>query len=306
MHTSTRFTARFLRQGALALCAAVAVLGAAACGNDSNGDGLTGPGTAVGRGASIFGVDGQNTLVVFGRDNPTRGSVRTAAISGLATGETVVGVDFRANATLASDRKLYALTTASRLYTIDTTSGAATAVAAAAFTPALTGTSFGFDFNPMADRLRVHSDADQDLRLNQLTGTVAAVDTVLTYAAGDANFGQNPNIAGTAYTNSVPGALATDLFAIDADRDALVFLASPNSGRLTTRGPLGVNTTTDVGFDILGSGVGVAFTGTAYATLTTTGTSRSTLYTINLTTGAASRIGDVNYGRPLVGIAVAP
>ena len=292
-------TCSTLSRRLLALSALTLLSGFVAC--DDDGDNLTGPDSGVARGATIFGVDDQNSLVSFGRANPTRGEVRRIAITGLGTGETVVGIDFRANTAAVGDRRLFALTSGSKLYTVDTTSGAATAIAATAFTPALAGTSFGFDFNPQADRLRLHSDADQDLRLNQLTGAVAAVDTVLTYAAGDANAGQSPTIVGTAYTNSVPGATATELFAIDSDRDALTFLASPNSGRLTTRGALGFNTTSAVGFDIIGSG-----TGTAYATLTSAGAFRSQLFTINLTTGLASLIGDVNYDRPLIGIAIAP
>lgn len=284
-----------------AICALLAFT-VAACGDDDDDDNdLTGPGQGVARGASIFGVDAQNTLVVFGRGNPTNGAVRSTAITGLASGETVVGIDFRANAAAAGDRGLYAVTSASRMYVIDTTSGAATAIGSAAFTPAVAGAAFGFDFNPTVDRIRLHSDTEQNLRLNQLTGAVAATDTPLAYAAGDAGAGQNPAIAGTAYTNSVAGAASTELFAIDADRDQLVFLATPNGGSLASRGPLGVNTTTAVGFDIVGAGMG-----TAYATLTPTGTSRSRLYTIDLATGAATAVGDVAFGRPLVGIAVAP
>ena len=302
-------TRRF-RVAAAALCVA-ATLGA--CGDDDDDDDLTGPGANVAAGRTIFGIDAANNLVAFGATNPTTTAARRIAITGLAAGETVVGIDFRSTApvTTAADRKLYGATSASRIVTIDTTSGAASAVGTAAFTPGLLGTAFGFDFNPTADRLRLHSDQEQDLRLNQLTGATAAVDTALAYAIGDANVGQNPNVVGTAYTNSVAGATATDLFAIDSDRDVLVFLANPNSGRLTTRGALGVNTTQDVGFDVFGPGLAttpaqVAVTAQAYATLTTQGQSRSRLYTINLGTGQATLVGDVNYGRPLVGIAITP
>lgn len=285
-----------------AVCVAAAL---AACGDDDDA-GLTGPGQEVPRGASIFGVDDRNTLVSFGRQNPTVEAARRVPITGLQTGDTVVGVDFRAHAAAAGDRRLYALTTGSRLYTVDTTSGVAVPVASTAFSPAVNGTAFGVDFNPQANLLRVHSDREQDLRVNPFVSPVTAVaDSSLAYALGDPNVGQNPNVAGTAYTNSVAGSSVTDLFAIDSDRDALVFLQTPNSGRLKTVGQLGVNTTAAVGFDIFGAGAGVS-AGPAYATLTTDGASRSRLYTVNLTSGAATLVGEVNYGRPLVGIAVAP
>ena len=289
-----------VRVGRLMPCVLAALAVLAACGSTS--DFLLGPGEGVPRGASIFGVDDRNTLASFGRSNPTRAEVRRIAITGLVAGETVIGVDFRAHAPAVADRALYAITTGSRLYVVDTTSGVATAVAASAFSPAITGTSFGVDFNPQADRLRLHSDADANLRLDQRTGAVAAVDTALAYAAGDANAGRNPAIVGTAYSNNVPAATATDLFAIDSDRGVLVFLASPNSGRLTTRGSLGIPTTSAVGFDIVGAG----FASTAYVTLTPLNGTRSALYTINLASGAATLIGDVNHDRPLVGIAAAP
>ena len=285
------------------LSALILMAGLAAC--DARAFTLTGPGASVARGATIFGVDDRNTLVAFGRGNPTRGEVRRIPITGLGTGETVVGIDFRANAPGVSDRRLYAITSGNRVVTVDTTTGVATIIGTAAFSPALAGSSFGVDFNPQADRIRLHSDAEQDLRLNPLTGAVAATDTALAYADGDVNAGQNPTIVGTAYTNSVPGATATDLFAIDGDRDALVLLESPNSGKMITRGALGVNTSLAVGFDIVGAGAGTSFVGTAYATLTGNPT-RSQLYTIDLTTGFASLIGDVNHDRPLIGIAIAP
>ena len=285
------------------LCALILMAGLAAC--DARAFTLTGPAASVPRGATIFGVDDRNTLVAFGRGNPTRGEVRRIPITGLGAGETIVGIDFRANAPGVSDRRLYAITSGNRVVTVDTTTGVATIIGTAAFTPPLAGTSFGMDFNPQADRIRLHSDAEQDLRLNPLTGAVAATDTALAYADGDVNAGQNPTIVGTAYTNSVPGATATDLFAIDGDRDALVLLESPNSGKMITRGALGVNTSLAVGFDIVGAGAGTSFVGTAYATLTGNPT-RSQLYTIDLTTGFASLIGDVNHDRPLIGIAIAP
>jgi hypothetical protein len=298
--------ARRARITALALCA-VAALGACGDDDDDDDDDLTGPGANVPAGRTIYGLDLNNNLVAFGAQNPTTTAARTVAVTGLNAGERVVGIDFRANAATAADRRLFGVTTASRVVTIDTTTGTATAVGSAAFIPAVAGTAFGLDFNPMADRIRLHSDQEQDLRINQTVAPVAVtVDSVLAYALNDTRVGQNPNIVGTAYTNSVPGATATELFAIDSDRDELVFLASPNNGRLTTRGQLGVNTTQDVGFDIYGPGLAGAVTSQAYVTLTPEGSSRSRLYTISLANGATTLIGDVNYNRSLIGIAVTP
>ncbi len=249
------------------------------------------PAQSIGR--SVFAVDAGNNLIRFGAQSPNV-VTRRAVISGLQGGETVVGIDFR-----PVDKKLYALGSTSRVYTIDTLTAAATLVGTTAFAPALNGASFGVDFNPVPDRIRVHSDAEQDLRLNPATGGLAAVDSALAYNAGDANFGVNPNIAGTAYTNSVAGATTTVLYAIDSNRDILVTLPSPNNGKMTTVGSLGPNTNEFVGFDIAGD------TGIAYATLTL-GSAGSSLYTINLTTGAATAVGNIDNSAALRGIAVAP
>jgi hypothetical protein len=86
---------------------------------------------------------------------------------------------------------------------------------------------------------------------------------------------------------------------------------SPDNGTLTTVGPLGVVPTDVAGFDIYG---GVAADGgfaqldkpmTAYAALVTT-TATSELYTINLQSGAATKVGDIDHDAVLVGIAVEP
>ncbi len=259
--------------------------------------GPAGPQGPVGsaNGRSIYGVDGANSIIVFGAIRPD------ITVGGLQSGETVLGIDFG-----PVDGRLYALGSSSRIYTLDTLSGAATAVSSTAFTPALSGTSFGFDFNPVPNRIRVHSSAAQNLRLvprlgGATDGTVAVVDGTLSYALGDAGMLQMPMIGGTAYTNSVSGAASTVIYAIDFARDVLVTMADPNNGVMTTVGPLGVNTTGDVGFDIAGNN------GTAYATLTVGGGfSGSTLYQINLLTGAAFPIGGVANTSPLRGIAIAP
>lgn len=256
------------------------------------------PGSANGR--TIFGVDGTNALVAFGSVRPDIIG-RKVTITGLQAGETIQGIDFG-----PVDRKLYALGSTSRVYTIDTVTAVATVVGTTPFTPALAGTNFGFDFNPVPNRIRVHGSANQNLRLvpslgGATDGTTAAVDGNLTYAPGDAGAGSTPAIGGTAYTNSVSGATSTTLYAIDFGRDVLTTLANPNDGVMTTVGSLGVNTTGDVGFDIAGNN------GTAYVTLTTGGGfAGSTLYVINLITGSLFPVGGVANASPLRGIAIAP
>jgi DNA-binding beta-propeller fold protein YncE len=270
------------------LAAVAAGLALAGCDNG------TGPGepTAI-QGQRIYGVDMQNRLVVFGSSSV--GTVRVVGtISGVQPGESILGIDFR-----PVDGKLYALGSSSRLYMLDTASAAATAIGSGAFTPTVSGSAVGFDFNPVPDRVRVHAGLGQNLRLNQLTGTVAAVDTALSYSAGDPGAATLPTLSATAYTNSVAGATSTMLFAIDHIRNTLVLLPAPNGGRVTTVGPLGIDATSSAGLDITPNG------GIAFAALTDAG-GRTALYTINLTTGTATAIGELRGVEALQGIAVAP
>ncbi len=248
----------------------------------------------------IFAVTTSNKLLSFNSGSPgTILSMQT--ITGLQTGEAVVGIDFR-----PATGQLYAVGSSSRVYLVNTVSGAATAVGTSAFTPALSGTAYGIDFNPVPDRLRVVSEADQNLRLNQITGGVAGTDTALAYATGDPNAAANPNVVSVAYTNNFAGTATTTLYGIDSNLDILVRQGSPdgtptspNTGQLTTIGALGVNTGDQVGFDI-SSGTGAAF-----ASLTATGATSSQLYTINLTTGAATLIGNIGGTEAIRDIAVA-
>jgi uncharacterized protein (TIGR03437 family) len=260
---------------------------------------VTGHAQSAQAGPTIYALTDTNRLIGFNAATP--GTVASnVALTGLAQGETLVGIDFRPR-----NNQLYGVSSASRVYTINLSTGAATAVGAAAFTPALSGAAFGVDFNPVPDRIRLTSDADQNLRLNPDTGAVAGTDTTLAYAAGDPNGAANPNVVGVAYTNDFNGATSTTLFGIDSNLDILVRQGSvggapdsPNNGRLSTIGALGVNTTDQVGFDI------AAPNDLAYASLTPQGATGSSLYSINLNNGAATPLGAIGGGAVIRDIAI--
>jgi Domain of unknown function (DUF4394) len=255
------------------------------------------------RGRTMYATTQDNRMAKFGSENPNT-SATTIAFSGMTSGETMIGLDFG-----PKDGKLYGISNQNRIYTIDVTTGAVTVIGSSAFGPTLLGASFGLDFNPTVNRIRVHSDADFNVRLNQETGLVVDFDLVtagiqadlnLNYTAGDAGAGSDPSVVATAYTNSNASATTTTLFAIDSSRDVLVTVNPPNDGKLTTIGQLGVDTSTAAGFDISG-----AADGTAFATLTAA-TGVSSLYTINLSNGQATLIGAVGGNLTLTGVAVAP
>jgi hypothetical protein len=233
-------------------------------------------------GELLVGSTSGNRLVFFSSDNPRR--VKIFRLRGLAPNERILGLDVR-----PANGQLYALGSTSQIYIIDLRQRVATPVGGP-FSPALRGDFFGFDFNPQADRIRIVSDADQNLRINPDTGAVAGVDTELDYAAGDSGVGLDPGTVGAAYTNNDNDpATPTTLYDIDATRDTLVVQNPPNNGALTTVGSLNVTTTHSLiaGFDIAASD------GKAYALLRPAGSDRPLLYQIDLSTGAASLIGEI-------------
>jgi Domain of unknown function (DUF4394) len=249
--------------------------------------------------ATIIAATSSNELLRF--DSASPGTIdATITITGLlgTTGETLVGIDFR-----PATGGLYGFTvndaSQGQLYRIDPLTGTAAAIGTPLTDAALTlskTAGYGFDFNPVADRIRVVNSDGENFRVNPNDGTLAggAVDTDLTGGSV---------IHGSAYDRSFAGAAQTTLFGIDVNTDQLVLQGSvngtpnsPNTGIITNVGALGVNATT-ASFDIANS------TGIAFASLlvgSTTG-----LYTINLTSGTATSVGDIGTGTStLVGLAV--
>lgn len=265
---------------------------------------------------TIYAVTANLDLIKFNAGQPRR-ILEKRTVTGLPKGETLLGVDYR-----VARGVLYALSgTASgsaRLYTLDTTTGALTPVGIAPAAIALTGSLFGFDFNPAADRIRVVSDTGMSLRLHPDTG--AAVDgnpaieglqpdTALSFATGDVNFGRSPAVVAAGYTYNKKDEKLTTNFAIDRRLGALLRqgsvegvlpVVSPNTGLLATIGSLGLGELTDASFDI------ADVSGAAFVAVRTPGDNRSRLFLIDLSTGRAQALGTVGDGTALLGMAVEP
>lgn len=252
---------------------------------------------AIANAEIIFGLTMNDQLFSFDSASPALITPHIP-ITGLPPNEFLLAIDFRPVATnspaAASNGVLYALGATHHIYTINTVTGTATVVPGPPF--AMTGTVFGIDFNPVPDRLRVVSNSGENFRLDPNTGAVAGVDTPLAYVAGDPNFGGIPSIGAAAYTNNFGGANETTLYGIDYARSILVRqggpggVPSPNTGQLTTVGPLDFNSANELGFDISGQ------TGIAYASLTPVVGPldiASELFTINLASGTANPVGTI-------------
>jgi len=182
--------------------------------------------------ATVFGVDGLNNLVSFDSAAPATYASRIA-ITGL--GDTVQGLDFR-----PGTGQLYALGADRVIYTINTGTGVATALGGPL---AIEGTLFGFDFNPVADAIRIVSNTNQNYRASPVTGALLGTDTPVFYPGG----ATDPDVTANAYLSG-----STTQYAIDTFADTLVMQAN-NAGTLTTVGSLGVNVGARSSFDIVGT-----------------------------------------------------
>ena len=180
--------------------------------------------------------------------------------------------------------RLYALSTAGDVFTVDLAHGAATLVSTLT-APFNGGTRSGLDFNPKTDRLRLVGHDGQSLRVNVDNGATA-VDRTLAYAREDPHFGERPMIAATAYTNDVADAQTTEMFDLDSAHDLLVrqVQTPANGGVLHTVGPLGVHVPPEAGFEIVTGDAGGNRAFAAFA---------SQLYEIDLHAGAATPLGTI-------------
>ncbi|MEO7976665.1 DUF4394 domain-containing protein [Flavobacterium sp.] len=262
--------ASFLLLGTLALTAF-------SCNNDDNDLGNMSPAAPD---VNFTALTNSNSIVKYNAKNVAT-PISTTAITGLPSGEKIVSIDYR-----PATGQLYALGTSSRLYFINEQSGLATALGSTSFTPALSGTTATINFNPTVDRIRLVTPSGQNLRLHPELGTVAATD-------GTINGGTTPSIGAVAYTNSVAGATTTQLFDIDFAQDKLYLQNPPNNGTIEEVGPLTVDFAGVGNFDILPDN--------SAALAVTYNNNISNLYTVNLTTGKAEKLGV--FGLAVIGIA---
>lgn len=232
----------------------------------------------------IFGlVQGGTSLTFFDSANPG-GALAPIGVTGLGAGETLVDIDIR-----PSNGALYGLGSLGNVYSIDLVTSAASLVSSLAADPADAtnpftsldpgATRLSIDFNPVPDRLRIVSDTGQNLRVNVDTGAVTT-DGILNGATSSA--------VSVAYTNpDTNPATGTQLYYADDGLPGTLFTTSdPNAGVTTTVGSLGAGTTPLVGFDIAASGV-------AFASLTDPAGGGSSLYLVDLATGAATLVGPI-------------
>lgn len=242
---------------------------------------------------TMYAVQSNTALVTFNTTNPQVFSA-TVGITGITAGQTIEGLDFRPNT-----GQLYAFgynktTTSYQLYTINRTTGVATALNTETVI-ALGNGPIGFDFNPTVDRIRVTSANNGNFRLHPVTGLIVFTDGSLAYNATDVNAAMTPKIVAGAYTNSYIGSAVTTLYNYDNLLNIITTQIPPNNGTLNTIGASGIITNTVmplVDMDIYYNPT--TSSNMAYLVANTSASvNTSQLHTINLATGALTLVGDV-------------
>jgi hypothetical protein len=219
-------------------------------------------------------------------------------VTGFAGNDTrLIGLDFR-----AKNGVLYGVGNYGGIYTLPTvppSNGTYPIAKVGQLTVALDGASFGVDFNPAADRLRIISDTGQNLR-HDVDGNSTIKDMPLTNNGAPAK-----GLTAAAYTNNDNNAdTVTTLVDIDTQGDQVTIQAPANNGTQSPTGKLGVDAGPSAGFDIFSdlSG-GKTVSNTAFATLLPSG-GRQSFYTVDVFTGVATLIGTFPSIAPVTDAAV--
>ena len=231
----------------------------------------------------VFALNSANQLLQL-NIRSSNAPMATTTITGvdMAGGERILSIDFR-----PATGQLYGVSSLNRLFVINTATAVARPIAPS-FSPAISGNIVSIDFNPTVDRLRLVTDTGQNLRLNPETGAVVGTDGVINGAAG-------ATVSGVAYTNNFAGATSTILYDIDPATDRLYIQNPPNNGTLVDVGPLGLNITGAVGFDI-------SPTDNTQGLAAVTFNGVSELQQINLSTGRLQKLG--NLPGTIIGLAI--
>jgi len=190
------------------------------------------------RAVPMYALNTQGTLLYFETDSGVL--LKSLSITGLQPGTTMVSIAFR-----PKTRQLYGIGRDSRLYIINTSTGAATQVGNGPFVPGLSADSFGFTFDPVTDRMRVLSETGENLLVNPDTGAVITVFDKPAYIPGDMRAGTvRLEFGGLAYRNNFPSPNTTTLYALDTEQYVsqstyLVEFVPAESGKIKTVGRVG-------------------------------------------------------------------
>jgi hypothetical protein len=266
------------------------------------------------------------------------GTSTSVTVTGVAAGETLVGIDFRPQTGQLFGLGVNAVANNATLYRIDPQGAAGTTPAVAIGTPGQIAfvdasgatpvdlpdpvtADYGFDFNPTVDRIRITTSTGLNFRANPNTG--AAVDGDI--GTGSPVAGTNTDgpisglpvgstgVGGAAYTNSFGQSLSggvTTLYTLDAASNALFIQNPANAGTQTTQRDVLLNGVPldfadgggfDIAPDVAVTVSAAPAVGIGYAALSVGGSMG--LYSIDLGDGSARLLGPI--ATPLRGLTLA-
>lgn len=248
-----------------------------------------------------------------------------ASFTGVNAGDVIVSIDRRPKNGFLYGIGYNAVAGTIQLYKISSDNGTATPIGTAgtfvdgSASPVMIGsgtsTTFGMDFNPAADRIRVVNSIAQNFRINPNTG--AFVDGDLGGPTGSVSGvnmdgainGATTSVDGSAYTNNLLSTAVTTVYTISSATDEICIQSPPNTGTQTSCNTLSSAVDSVRGFDIA-SDVTVASSNTpvtsglAFSILNLTGTSNYVLSSINLINGALNTIGQISATDQSLGLAL--
>ncbi|MES2587965.1 MAG: DUF4394 domain-containing protein [Bacteroidota bacterium] len=222
-------------------------------------------------------------------------------ISGITFGHQLIGMDFRPTTGQLYLMSYESMSGNAQLYTLNLTDFSASMVGGV-FQIATNQSNFGFDFNPTVDRIRITTREGMNYRVHPNTGVLLATDGNLSYAVGDANEMATPMIGSVAYTNSYIGSTSTTLYTYD---DVLMNLNTqipPNNGTQNTIGALSTGGIGNGELDIYYNAT--SNQNMAYFIQDISALDMNKLHSVNLTTGAASLLGNINIAGTAEDIAI--
>jgi cysteine-rich repeat protein len=291
----------------------VAADGCSACGVDSRWQCSGSPSVCTAElDANLLRTGSQ--LAAFSTLDPAK--VQTPVqVTGLVVGDQLVAIDRRPNNGMLYGLGYNASAGTAQLYMISSETGLSFALGAATkfagsdgSTPvSVSGTQFGMDFNPVADRVRIVNNQGQNFRINPNTGGFIDGDSTPTGIQPDmAINGATSSLDECAYTNNAFDAAVTTLYTVDHVTGKLYIQKPTNNGAQTTAQTIVPATIYVAGFDIP-AGIDAqtsdtAVSGTGFVALRLMGASQDSFAKINLATGAVS--GAVDIGTNSVGMAL--
>ena len=199
--------------------------------------GLTGGFNSV----ALIGLSTENELVNLMSGPPVRELSRVPII-GLKSEESIIAIDTRPR-----NKQLFGVSNFSILYQIDPLSGIVHAVSGVPLSPAINGTTVGFDFNPLDDMIRLITDEGQALRISPTTGAVVGVDAL---------FNTNLIPINSIAFSSTIGTTKSGLYDLDPKNGNLYRQSSSNGGSLVMIGSTGFLFSGEGGFEITNTNIG--------------------------------------------------